>query len=312
MSANPFGNCGHEEAQAGHHCPVCGRRKHVRLDKLDFTDFSDPNMENCGGAPSEQLIALQLMTDAANNYLYFGLGRNGTTIEEFWYGYEFFFQVRSNKPESWQHAKYMRTVAVNPETGKRETIIQQLSDMQLEAMCFDTWYSLSGLENLLSIDRFCSWLKRTRREILEDNESQVREYIAMLKRVALSEIGPGHQIPMEYEGLTRSMIDTLVEPSDPAELAALVFYQRKLRRTLRDHRKAVVRLTVKTMAAIQRGKPLAKKLCPQAEARLKAEALLGDFFPIRRKKRDEDTIHYPVHDSAGCHNQLLVGCGISA
>lgn len=83
MSANPFGG-------------------EDRIDKIPFEAYLRP------GIPPETVVFVKTIADAASNYLYFGLGKNGTTAEEFYYSYRYFFVVTSTNKGTYERA---RTVA---------------------------------------------------------------------------------------------------------------------------------------------------------------------------------------------------------
>jgi hypothetical protein len=122
-----------------------GGRK--RLDHLDLMKFRLPN------STPEQMLYLATIQDAAHNYLFYGLGRNGTSLEEFWSSYRYFFII------------------------KRKDIAKEL-----KPYAFDSHYEESGLSQYLTIDNFVSYLKNTRRAILRENKEQVKTYIATVQR----------------------------------------------------------------------------------------------------------------------------------
>jgi hypothetical protein len=65
-----------------------------RLDRIDFMSYAS------GSDDPYKLLAIAVIVDATSSYLYFGLGKNGTTLDEFWFAAEFFFRTRSDRPET--------------------------------------------------------------------------------------------------------------------------------------------------------------------------------------------------------------------
>ena len=65
---------------------------HTRLDKCNL---QGPSMlgsqlfDVMSGVEPERVLWVQTILDSCNNYLFYGLGRNGTSAEEFWFACEF-------------------------------------------------------------------------------------------------------------------------------------------------------------------------------------------------------------------------------
>ena len=194
MCANPFG----------------GR---TRLDKLDFLEAAGPSDS------AEKLIALTLIKVAVHKYLYFGLGDNKISADDFYSNYRFLFQTRSSDRQSWEHARLMKDTEENDSTGKRETTEQILSDAVLKAMCLDSWYDVADLSKAMSLDRFIAGLKRQRRIILVNDWDQVKAYLDVLRRKNLKQYPVAHPLPAELRGCE---LDILISPKG-LDLARLLY-----------------------------------------------------------------------------------------
>ena len=84
MSANSFGG-------------------HDRLDKLDLSGPSQVGgklLDLASNIQPERLLWLSMIQDTLNNYLECGLGRNGATIDEFWFVAEYLLNVGGADPET--------------------------------------------------------------------------------------------------------------------------------------------------------------------------------------------------------------------
>jgi hypothetical protein len=181
-----------------------------------------------------KLLAIRIISDAASNYLYWGFGRNGTTIEKFWEANEYFFRVRSNDPESWKDARYMRKMVIDPVTGKKRFVNEELSDETLKLGCFDRHYELSGLDNLMTLDKFTRWLAIRREELVRENEDQINEYVELLKGVSweqcIRQQVKQHGISAPaflFETTTPAeKMEVLVRPTSPVDVANLVYYNK--------------------------------------------------------------------------------------
>jgi hypothetical protein len=168
-----------------------------RLDRLDLMECLEQN------APQEKVLFLQTITDAIHNYLFSFLGRNGTTAEEFAFACQYLFHVRSTDPSTWSE----------------EVKNSDLTPAQIRDMCFDTHYEFSGLSSLMSMDRFLKQLKETRQNIIEENQSQIFEYLGKLYSKACEEAYNGHQLPLPLQ----DRIQILTQPADPREVASLLY-----------------------------------------------------------------------------------------
>lgn len=196
-----------------------------RLDRIDFLDYAS------GTDNPFKLLYLKVISDAASDYLYFGLGRNGTVPDDFWYATEYFFTCRSYKRETWDHAKFMRNAYVDEDTGKRVSTTIMLRDEDLMAACFDRHYEIAELHNLMPIDVFLEWLRTRREEILEENKQQVNAYMDLLQRTSVNRVADGEQIPFKL--LDRMQV--LARPESPEQVAELVFYAPRYRQSTRRH-----------------------------------------------------------------------------
>ena len=107
-----------------------GGRK--RLDQLDLAIFRTPD------ATPEQLILLQALTDAVQDYLFFGLASAEIPAQDFAAASRYLF-----------------------DTGPRL--------VGAEGFMFDAHYRDSGLARFLPRDHFQAWLKRERERIVKEN-----------------------------------------------------------------------------------------------------------------------------------------------
>lgn len=190
------------------HNPFGGR---MRLDRLDFTEMMGAKDE------PEKILFLQTITDAIHNYLFFGLGKNGTTADEFAYACEYLFVVRAKDKSTW-HGR--RTVHAQVQRGGRRTVLRkQMTDGEFEACCFDTHYEYSGLSLFMEIDRFLAWLVREREAILKDNQDQVREYLDNVFHNACLKAKPGHQLPLPL----RDRVQELARARRMEDVAQIIY-----------------------------------------------------------------------------------------
>lgn len=192
-----------------------------RLDRIDFLDFAS------GTDNPFKLLYLKVISDAASDYLFFGLGKNGTVPDDFWYATEYFFTCRSHLEETWKHAKFMRQAYVNEETGKRVSSTIMLTDEELKQTCFDRHYEIAELHQLMPMERFLEWLKVRREEILEENKQQVNDYIDLLQRTAFNRVKSGEQSNFKLDAADRMQV--LTSPESPEQVAELVFYTPRYR-----------------------------------------------------------------------------------
>jgi hypothetical protein len=205
MCANPFG--GHE--------------------RLDKCNLQGPSMlggelvDILSDVPGERTLIAETFKDALNNYLFFGLGQNGTSAPEFWYGVEFLFRIRASRPETWKDARYMRDAYVDEQTGKRVSRTLVLTDSQLQAGCADYLWDL--LEMPLSLDEFVIRVRAVRRDLLRENKEQIEKVIRLLNSPSLSRnVLPGDTYPMKLFG--QDYQEVLLEPKDPDDVSELVHY----------------------------------------------------------------------------------------
>jgi len=162
MSTNAFGN-------------------HNRLDKLDLSGpsrVSGEVLDVASNIQPERLLWLSTIQDALNNYLGYGLGRNGTTVDEFWFAAEYLLNVRAADPETWKDAP--RTYAetyFDDQKRRRVTRTVQLTEDNIRAMCLDTAWD--HLVFPLPLGEFCAQLIDERRRLLARNWAQVARFLAL-------------------------------------------------------------------------------------------------------------------------------------
>jgi len=95
----------------------------------------------------DKALALRIVKMSVKDYLYFGLGRNGTTPEKFLEAYQYLFKMRID-------------------SGMPELI---------KAKCFETHYQDSGIKTSMEI--FLNKLKEKRTAIVTANEKQIHSYM---------------------------------------------------------------------------------------------------------------------------------------
>jgi hypothetical protein len=186
---------------------------HESLNKFDFAFMGD------GSHSPEQLIVLSSIADALRSYLYFGLGPNKITADEFWFSCQYLFQIRSDRPESWRRARILEETYVDEQTRRRATHRLTLSDAQLRGMCFDQQYQLCRFP--WSLDYIIARLKATRRAILEASAEQVQAYLLELAEQNLQEVP--HGATLHFQFARERWLNILVEPEED-DLRELLFW----------------------------------------------------------------------------------------
>lgn len=159
MCRNPFGNF-------------------ERLDRIDLFDYA------AGSDVPFKLLFLKVIQQAAQDYLFFGLGKNWITLEDFADAHRYFFIVRSERPETWEHARYFREVFENEQTKKRTLRVLKLTDAELKLATFDVHYSLAGLDKVMPREQFTKLLEDQRLTILASTWDQVKEHLGVIDEYA--------------------------------------------------------------------------------------------------------------------------------
>src|ERR1017187_6153269 len=107
-----------------------------RLDQLELEGPSvigDKIIDIISNISPVRTLLVESFKDALNNYLFYGLGNNGTCATEFWSAIEFLYNVRSYWPETWN--KDREIIDTYYEEGKLVEKKIILSDKQLKLMC---------------------------------------------------------------------------------------------------------------------------------------------------------------------------------
>lgn len=195
---------------------------HARLDKVEQSDLAG------GNSQAEEMIFKATILDAVNCYCFFGLGRNGFVAQEFQWAHDYFFVAKSSEPDSWNPDRRVLVSDVRPGASRKEQVFIELTDEQMQDGCFDLHWIMSGLDRAMSISTFRRLLKMKRRNIIEANYQQVKDYLHTLRDQAA---GRGEFIkPGTYHG---DLIETLVAPTDES-LASLLYPVRQVAQV--DHR----------------------------------------------------------------------------
>ncbi len=181
---------------------------HHRLDKLNLAGPSligDDLVDVTSDVQPERTLWLASIQDAAHNYKFYGLGSNGTSRDEFWFAVEWFFRVRSDRPETWRAARVMREVVKDEALGRRVNRVVRIPDDVLRFQCLDVLWGM--LRFPIDLQTFCRRLKAERRDLLRKNWAQVRKHLRLDRTFAECEA-------------------TLVCPSSPDELTDLLYAPR--------------------------------------------------------------------------------------
>jgi len=213
MCANPFGG-------------------EDRIDRVNLLEYLTSN------APAEKVLYSRIIQDAASNYLYAFLGKNGTSTEEFFAAWMYFFKVMSTDRVTWDHHRTIRHSYTS--RGHKIHEARHLTDGELQKMCFDKHYEMSGLSNHMHIEKFREGLKKKRREILTANWEQVKAYVDSLYQSELAQIADGQQVPLQIWGPPNWLMEILIDPPSPCHLAGVLYVPAKLKkfRTARAQRAA--------------------------------------------------------------------------
>lgn len=254
MSANPFGG---EE----------------RIDRINLLEFLEPN------APPEKVLYCCIIQDAASNYLYAFLGKNGTSAEEFFSAWQYFFKVESTKRVTWDHHRTIKHSYLY--RSQKVTEHRYLTDSELQMMCFDKHYDASGLSNYMDIGKFRAGLKAKRRQILSTNWEQIQNYVDRLYQHEFSQITDGQQVPLQV--WSGNLLEVLIDPPTPMHLANAIYVSTKLKRSRRSR------------AQRQLGLGIYAKLVERLEG-TNLPTLGNDWGPL------SELLEGAENDQATCHN----------
>ena len=196
----------------------------ARPDKLEPQRLLSPD------DPPEKGIILATVLDAFQSYAYGCIGDmapdgaprgNGTTLENFWADVNYLFYVRADKRETWEDARIMRDVYTDDETGERVVRELELTDAQLQAMCFDRHFALLQWPRYFTMEAFLEMALEHRRQVLARSGDQIRSYLRLLRECAVYEAAAGLPLPLFIE---HPAVDPriLLKPESPDEVASLV------------------------------------------------------------------------------------------
>lgn len=163
----------------------CAFGHHTRIDKCDLQGpslINDVLVDVASGIEPERTLWTSVIAFAANDFLMFGLGRNGSTRDEFWFSVEFFFHTRASRPATWQSSRVQREVIFDEALGRRVNRVQTIPDEALRAMCLDSIWA--HLRFPLSLDTFLRRLRAERSELLSRNWQQVSHYLGLHRSFA--------------------------------------------------------------------------------------------------------------------------------
>lgn len=177
-----------------------------------------------GDLTVEQAIALRIIKMSVRDYLYFGLGKNGVTPEKFLEAYGYLYRVRPEDATTGTDGSFLqgpRTVGSISTTASRKILTPEIL-----ARCFETHYSISGLDQKISISKFLIKLQKKREGILRANNRQIIKYMDVFRNQEWKQLSfrkGKHSFPRKH------VIRTLVSPKDPEALARLYLFGRKMR-----------------------------------------------------------------------------------
>ena len=199
-----------------------------RIDRINLMDYLPAN------SPPEKVLFARIIQDAASHYLFAFLEKNGTSAEEFFAAYQYFFKVVSTDMESWNHHRTIKNSFT--QRGQKVVDNRYLNDNEMKLMCFDKHYDLSGLSDYLHIDRFRNKLKERRRAIISrpENWEHIKTYVKSLYQRELSLIVSGNQVPLQV--WNEDLLQLLVDPPTPYHLATAIFVPTTAKRQKRRRR----------------------------------------------------------------------------
>ncbi|MDR3749133.1 MAG: hypothetical protein P4M04_13455 [Acidobacteriota bacterium] len=195
---------------------------HDRLDTLDLCGPSQVGgklLDVTSNAQPERLIWLTSIQDAVQNYLPWGLGKNGTEGHEFWFAIRYLFHVQASKPKTWQDApRSIKQTYRDEATGRRVNRTVTYSDAHLMFMCLDNLWDF--LQFPMTLETFRADLMAERRGRVASNWGQVADYLGL-------------------PGAFERWEDALVCPTELEEVEAiLVHFNNKNRRATSRYQEA--------------------------------------------------------------------------
>lgn len=190
----------------------------TRLDQLDLRQFAGPD------TTPEQLYLLESIKDAAHNFIQWGTGFNGTSLNEFYWGYRYFFIVRASDKTTWDDDVWTIYKEQTSVDGDRVMVPHYLSERQIQLGCFDEHYAMVRMERHMAFDRFLTMLREIRREVVTENLPAIRGHLSYLRAKDFRHLPPGTDLGLNIETTTDAdLIEVMTEPKEPRLLANLVY-----------------------------------------------------------------------------------------
>lgn len=118
--------------------------------QFDLTKFKSPD------ATPEQMTLLATISNAVQDFLFFGIGSNGPSPAEYAQAAGYLF---AGQPNTDDRVIYRMTIDAD---GKRSLREERLTEEQAQATAFASHYQASGLSLFLPLDRFLIWLEAER------------------------------------------------------------------------------------------------------------------------------------------------------
>lgn len=204
-----------------------------RIDKINLLELRRADQ------PPEGVLYLCIIQDAVTKYLYSFISRNGSNPDEFYSAWRYFFEVVSTNPATWNANRAIRNSSAN---RGEETTTHHLLNSELELMCFDRHYDMSGLSEYMHISKFREKLKAKRRKIVVESWDKIETLINNMYQNESNQIASGQQVP--FRVWSDSVQELLVDPIDPRCLANTLYVASKLKR-IKKHRIKKTRNTIK-------------------------------------------------------------------
>ena len=168
-----------------------------------------------GDISIERALALRIIRLSTKDYLYFGLGSNHITPENFLGAYTYLF-------------------------GN-----MQSSDPIIQAKCFSTHYAWTSLSDTKPIFVFLRELKEQRKEVVNDNIQQILRYLSLYRAQEWRRTS-GHKGKHSFRRV--NVVRTLVSPESGKDLAKLYLFGRD--KSLPDQQRQIAHKEVVTNALI--------------------------------------------------------------
>jgi hypothetical protein len=199
-----------------------------RIDRINLLELRRADQ------PPEGVLYLCIIQDAVISYLYSFLSKNEANADAFYSAWRYFFETTSTNPATWNANRAIRHSSA---CRGDESITHYLVNSEMELMCFDRHYDMSGLSEYMHISKFREKLKAKRRKIVTNGWPKIESFINNTYQRELSQIVDGQQVP--FRVWSDSIQELLVDPIDPRCLAGAMYIPSKLKKTKKHHSRKV-------------------------------------------------------------------------